>query len=166
MKLALSPQEAWQPLPAGEWDEDAARHLLRRAGWSARPAEVARTLADGLVPTLERLFPATPPAMPTPPSVVAIEEDTPEFAAKVRAAPPVERRELYRLARERSRNALFDLTPSGCSMPAGPTTPPARNGPSSWATSTWSPRRRCRTRRCSTATRKRCAPTAPARRRN
>ncbi|HZL46260.1 MAG TPA: DUF1800 domain-containing protein, partial [Opitutaceae bacterium] len=61
MKLALSPQEAWQPLPAGEWDEDAARHLLRRAGWSARPAEVARTLADGLVPTLERLFPATPP---------------------------------------------------------------------------------------------------------
>ena len=110
MKLALSPQEAWQPLPAGEWDEDAARHLLRRAGWSARPAEVARTLADGLVPTLERLFPATPPAMPTPPSVVAIEEDTPEFAAKVRAAPPAGRRELYRLARERSRNALFDLT--------------------------------------------------------
>jgi uncharacterized protein (DUF1800 family) len=41
---------------------------------------------------------------------VALEEDTPEFAAKIRAAAPAERRELYQQARERSRNALLDLT--------------------------------------------------------
>jgi len=110
MKLTLTPSEAWQPLPAGEWNEAAALHLLRRTGWSAQTPEVDRALADGLDVTLQRLFPATPPAMPTPSSIVALEEDTPEFAAKIRAAALPERRELYQQVRERSRNALLDLT--------------------------------------------------------
>jgi uncharacterized protein (DUF1800 family) len=110
MKLALGPQDAWQPLPAREWNEDAARHLLRRVGWSAPPAEVARALQDGLAPTLERLFPAALPPMPLPAAVAALEEDTPDFVAKVRAAAPAERREILQQAREKSRNALLDLT--------------------------------------------------------
>ena len=110
MKLALSPQEAWQPLRAGEWNEAAARHLLRRVAWSAQPAEVARALQDGLAVTLARLFPAQPRPMPTPPSVRELEEDTPAFARQLRAAAPEERRELARQARERSREALLDLT--------------------------------------------------------
>ena len=110
MKLALSPQEAWQPLRAGEWNEAAARHLLRRVAWSAQPAEVARALQDGLAVTLARLFPAQPRPMPTPPSVMELEEDTPAFARQLRAAAPEERRELARQARERSREALLDLT--------------------------------------------------------
>jgi uncharacterized protein (DUF1800 family) len=110
MNLALTPEEAWQPLPATEWDEAAAGHLLRRIGWSAQPPEVARALEDGLARTLQRQFPATPPALPTPPSVVALEEDTPEFAEQIRAAAPAERRVLNQQARERSRNALLDLT--------------------------------------------------------
>jgi len=52
-------------------------HLFRRTGWSAQTPEVDRALADGLDATLQRLFPATPPALPTPPSIVALEEDTP-----------------------------------------------------------------------------------------
>jgi len=110
MNLALAPSEAWQPLPKAEWDEAAAQHLLRRIGWSAQPAEVARALQEGLAGTLQRHFPATPPALPTPPSVVEIEEDTPEFADQIKAAAPAERRALYQQARERSRNALLDLT--------------------------------------------------------
>jgi len=110
MNFSLTPSEAWQPLPAVEWDEAAARHLLRRTGWSAQTPEVDRALTDGLDATLQRLFPATPPALPTPPSIVALEEDTPEFGAKIRAAAPAERRELYQQARERSRSALLDLT--------------------------------------------------------
>ena len=110
MKLALSPLEAWQPLPAGEWNEAAARHLLRRVAWSAPPGEVARALREGLAAALERLFPAAPPLMPTPPSVVTLEEDTPAFARKLAAATPENRRELLRQARERSRDALLDLT--------------------------------------------------------
>ena len=110
MKLALSPQEAWQSLPAGDWNAGAARHLLRRVAWSAPPAEVARALRDGLTATLARLFPAEPPSMPAPPAVVELEEDTPAFARKLRAAAPAARRELFRQARERSREALLDLT--------------------------------------------------------
>ena len=34
----LSPTEAWKPLPAVEWNEAAARHLLQRIGFSATPA--------------------------------------------------------------------------------------------------------------------------------
>ena len=43
---------AWQPLPAAQWDEAAARHLLQRIGFSATPAETARTLKDGPAATL------------------------------------------------------------------------------------------------------------------
>jgi uncharacterized protein (DUF1800 family) len=66
-KPRLSSAEAWQPLPAAEWDLDAARHLLRRAGWTAQPAEAGRAHKDGLAATLERLFPAKPVPFPAPP---------------------------------------------------------------------------------------------------
>ena len=38
----LTPAEAWQPLPAAEWDHAAARHLALRLGYSAAPALVAK----------------------------------------------------------------------------------------------------------------------------
>ncbi len=47
--------EPWQPRP-GEWDRAAALHLFRRAGFGARPAELELALAEGLEPTLARLF--------------------------------------------------------------------------------------------------------------
>ena len=110
MKIARNPQDAWQPLPPNEWNEDAARHLLRRVGWSAQPPEVARAIKDGLNPTLDRLVPFELPAMPVPQSVAELEEDTPDYAAKVRAAAPADRRAIFQKAREQSRDALLDLT--------------------------------------------------------
>jgi uncharacterized protein (DUF1800 family) len=71
-KPRLSPVEAWQPLPSVEWDLDAARHLLRRAGWTARPADVARAHKEGLVATLDRLFPAKAVPFPPPPALDAL----------------------------------------------------------------------------------------------
>lgn len=56
MKLdALRP---WRPAP-GEWNEAAAAHLLRRAGFGGRPAERALALAEGPERTLERLLAGT-----------------------------------------------------------------------------------------------------------
>ena len=110
MKIALSPQDAWQPLPPNEWNEDAARHLLRRVGWSAQPPEVARAMQEGLGPTLERLFPEPIPALPLPSAVAELEEDMPDFRARVRAAAPGDRRAIFQKAREQSREALQDLT--------------------------------------------------------
>lgn len=62
----LDPREAWQPLPPSAWNAELARHLLRRAGWAARPDEVARATNDGLAVTLQRLFPVAPEALPRP----------------------------------------------------------------------------------------------------
>ena len=60
---SLSPAVAWQTLPATRWDEAAARHLLQRIGFSARPEAVARTLRDGPIASVERCF-AQMPAFP------------------------------------------------------------------------------------------------------
>lgn len=48
--------EPWKPSRAEPWDRAAAAHLLRRAGFGARPADLARAVEEGLERTLERLF--------------------------------------------------------------------------------------------------------------
>jgi uncharacterized protein (DUF1800 family) len=110
IRPGLPPQDAWQPLPAAGWDEDAARHLLRRTGWSARPDDVRRALGDGLPATLERLFPVPPTSMARPGLIDGLDDDTPAFTEKIRAAAGDEKRRLRREARERSRTALQDFS--------------------------------------------------------
>jgi uncharacterized protein (DUF1800 family) len=120
MKLALSPLEAWQPLPAGEWNADNARHLLRRAGWTALPAEVARATIDGLTATLDRLFPEQPLLLPKPRMIARLEEDAPAFAEKTRTLTGDEKRAAERQARERSQMAVQDLTIKWLQLAARP----------------------------------------------
>lgn len=110
MKPALSPLAAWQPLPAAEWDAAAARHLLRRAGWSALPAEVDRATRDGLDATLDRLFPEQPTFLAKPRLISRLEEEAAAFAEKLRTTAGDARRALDRQARERSQLAIQDLT--------------------------------------------------------
>jgi uncharacterized protein (DUF1800 family) len=110
MQPALSPQEAWQKLPANEWNADAAGHLLRRAGWTAQPAEIERATKDGLTVTLERIFPAEPILLPKPRMVSRLEADAPAYAQKIRTLTGEEKRVVERQARERSQMALYDLT--------------------------------------------------------
>ncbi len=110
MALSLNPQEAWQPLPATEWNADAARHLLRRAGWTAQPDEVARAVRSGLTVTLDRLFPAEPALMPKPRMVVRLEQDAPAFARDFQKLSGEERLRAQREVQERQRIALQDLS--------------------------------------------------------
>ncbi len=110
MKLDLSPQSAWQPLPANLWNEDAARHLLRRAGWAAQPAEVSRLMNEGLKAGLERLFPAKPNAFPEPRLIANTRETNQDYTKKIRDAESREQRQvLQREQRERQQKALQDL---------------------------------------------------------
>ncbi|MFT3782041.1 MAG: DUF1800 domain-containing protein [Nibricoccus sp.] len=104
-----SASEAWQPLPPDQWDEAAARHLLFRTTWSAQPAEVTRATKEGLQPTLNRLFPPQAEPFPTPKLVADLQEDTPEFTQKIRAATPEEKRMLQKEARDRSQQAFSDM---------------------------------------------------------
>lgn len=108
MATTLTPTEAWEPLPAAQWDASAAAHLLRRTGWSATPAETARVTADGLAPTLDRLFPTNPSTIAKPDSVANLREYAPEYVRKLAAAHPEEKRRLQKEARERSQQALQD----------------------------------------------------------
>jgi len=83
---ALTPTEAWQPLPTAQWNVEAARHLLRRTGWTAKPAEVDRVLKDGLAATLNRLFPTSAAPFPPPASIMAISEKVTAAQAEMGAA--------------------------------------------------------------------------------
>ncbi len=110
MTLSLSPEQAWAPLPATAWDEAAACHLMRRAGWTARPDDVARALQEGLPATLDRLFPPQAPAFTKPGSIKRLEEIAPDLLRRSREASAEERMRLQRELRERSQAALQDLS--------------------------------------------------------
>lgn len=121
---SLSPQEAWQPLPARDWDEAAARHLLLRLGWTAPAAETARALQDGPAATVARAF-ARRPEFPPPPLIAKLEEDFPEFRRKLTGANEQERRRAAREGRERSREALAEFTIQWLQLAAQPENAPA-----------------------------------------
>jgi len=55
--VQLSP---FVPGKDGAWDERAARHLLRRAGFGSTKADVDRAVKQGVSATVERLFAETP----------------------------------------------------------------------------------------------------------
>ena len=109
--LNLNPHEAWLPLPASQWNAATARHLLRRAAWSAQPDDVDRAVADGLDATLDRLFPARPVPFPRPASIERTLQDAKEIQAKMRAATTADqKRALGMEQRNRWRLAIQDMT--------------------------------------------------------
>ncbi|MBE7540453.1 MAG: DUF1800 domain-containing protein [Opitutaceae bacterium] len=111
MQPPLSPTQAWEPLPKSQWNEETARHLLRRAGWSAHPEAVARAVSEGLAGTLDRLFPAKPPAFERPRLVRDERERATDFRERAKAAPTeMQRREIAREHREVSRLANIELS--------------------------------------------------------
>lgn len=101
MTPALLPDQAWQPLPADQWTAELARHLLRRAGWTATPPEVERAVKDGLPATLTRLFPPNPPPFTPPPFLADGMRRVQDLRQRARETPDIEqRREFERDARE------------------------------------------------------------------
>lgn len=104
-----APVDVWQPLPANEWNADAARHLFRRAAWTALPEDVDRAVEEGLPKTLDRLFPAHATPLPKPKLVLGIEDDEAAFAEKIKAADEVQKRELRSQMRNRFQLAYQDL---------------------------------------------------------
>jgi uncharacterized protein (DUF1800 family) len=109
MTSLQNPEQVWNPLPPSEWNESAARHLLRRVGWSAKSDEVARVHAEGIQKTLDRIFPAMVAPLPKANSIAKFEMEAPELRKKAQAASGIERRMLQRDLRERSQAALQDL---------------------------------------------------------
>ena len=115
MKVPLTPAEAWHPLPTSAWNPEAAAHLLRRAAWTAQPAEVERATREGLAATLDRLFPAEPPFQSKPVSVSRAEETAAGQMRKIQQmsqASADERIRTQREIQERARQAIDGTTSS------------------------------------------------------
>lgn len=110
MTPSLTPQDAWQPLPAAEWTADTARHLLRRAGWTAPNEEVERATRDGLTATLDRLFPEPAPRFEKPRVVARFEENALTLLQRLQAKSAEERMRTQRELQERGRVAIQELT--------------------------------------------------------
>ena len=110
MNSALTPAEAWQPLPAGEWNAEAARHLLRRAGWTARPEEVDRAVRDGLAATLDLLFPPEPVLLMKPRMIARLEADAPKLTQNTQQMMGDDKLRAQREVQERGRLAVQDLS--------------------------------------------------------
>lgn len=110
MNPSLAPRDAWTPLPATEWNAAAARHLLRRTGWSARPGDVDRAVADGLAATLARLFPEVIPAWSKPRLVSRYETIAPEMQRNAAKGPTEDRQRAQRELQDRARVGLQELS--------------------------------------------------------
>lgn len=110
MQPTLRPAEAWQPLPPDEWRAATAAHLLRRAGWTARPGDVDRAVTEGMKATVDRLFPTGVARFPAPPLIAKLAQDAPEIARRLKSAAPAELHRIQREGRERSQVALQDMS--------------------------------------------------------
>lgn len=122
MTLSHPPAQAWQRLPSSAWNADTARHLLRRAGWSARPADVDRATREGLDATLERLFPAEPELLPKPAAIERLQRESPALQRELRGKHGEERFLAARKIQERQRLALEDLSNQWLQFAASPRT--------------------------------------------
>lgn len=110
MAFSFPPDQAWLPLPAAQWNAESARHLLRRAGWTALPEDVDRAVREGLDPTLDRLFPERPPYFAKPAAVARLQAEMPAMLRQIRQAKGMERRELQRNRLQHGRMALQNMS--------------------------------------------------------
>ena len=109
---SVSVENAWKPLPASEWNEENARHLLNRVGWTASPSRVKQAVQDGLIKTLENVFPldAMTNGITRPPSVVKFEYEESQLQSSLKnAGSPEERAKIRREIQNKERNAIQDL---------------------------------------------------------
>jgi uncharacterized protein (DUF1800 family) len=109
--FSQTPDHAWLPLADSDWNADAARHLLRRAGWTATKDAVDRAQSEGLALTLNRLFPEEPALFPEPEAIARFAADAPDYAARERAADtPEAKRMLQRERREHAQTAVQEMS--------------------------------------------------------
>jgi uncharacterized protein (DUF1800 family) len=101
------PDRAWQPFDTRRWDEGAARHLLRRLGFSATPVATAQALREGPAMTVRRAFAVVRP-MPMPEKLADLSEDGEKMREKIRTLTPEERREFVQELRRMSEGAMRD----------------------------------------------------------
>lgn len=92
-----------------KFDAPAARHLLRRLGYSASPDAVAQALKTGAGATIENAFAKHRP-LPRPEDIAEFDEESSEVRKKLRGLGPEERKELLNEIRKRGQRVFTDYS--------------------------------------------------------
>ncbi len=104
----LTSSEAWSPLPASEWNEDNAKHLLRRIGFSA-PAETVKTsLNVGMDKTIQNAF-ASATVMPPPEGLRETIDSYRDLRLRQGSMSEMERRTERQMLQKKNRELVVDL---------------------------------------------------------
>ncbi len=106
-----APEKAWLAFDTRRWDENCAKHLLRRMGYSATPAATALALREGPELTVRRGF-ATVRPMPMPKKLENLTEESEEVRTKLKSLTPEERKEFLKDLRRKNEGALQDFAVS------------------------------------------------------
>lgn len=107
---SISVKEAWLSLSNEEWSYNAARHLLRRAGWTAHPKEVEKIYQLGLKEALNYLFPLEPVSYKKPDSLVKFVEEESNLENKIRDLTGLDKVKARRELQNKQRGIINDLT--------------------------------------------------------
>ncbi|MFO0837826.1 MAG: DUF1800 domain-containing protein [Phycisphaerae bacterium] len=105
--LAQPGRNALAPLPADQWDTQAAAHLLRRAGFGGTPAQIAELAKLGLNGAVDSLieFQQTEYDCPPPP-IESMTRENPADPKMVRALSEAERQEFQQKQRQAERRTF------------------------------------------------------------
>ena len=101
----LTPETAWEPLPAEEWTMEAARHLAARLGFSINPALVAKVHEWGPAGTLGQLLGSIEP-FGTRTEVAAMRERMGERYQEMEGSDPREKREMRQMLQKENRETF------------------------------------------------------------
>jgi uncharacterized protein (DUF1800 family) len=110
----------WSPLPASDWNEATARHLLTRAGWSASQEDLNRAIDEGMEKTFNRLFPAGIVPFSRPPKVEAIRTGEIELENRLANATQDEKKIERREFRQRFQSGYQELVSKWLTFAAQP----------------------------------------------
>lgn len=101
------PAVAFNSISIAKFDAAAARHLLRRMGYSATPKALETAMRVGADATVRSAFAKEHP-MAKPAELTEYDEEQGDFRKKLRGLPEKERKELMDEARRKGRQAFTD----------------------------------------------------------
>lgn len=105
----LEPAQAWLPLKESGWNEGAARHLLRRIGFSVRPEALKIAMEEGLGPAIRQAFAGAKVMKPTD-SLQEVAEDYRTMRQRQEGLPEKERRKIRQAMNRKRRTTMEEIT--------------------------------------------------------
>lgn len=105
----IEPSQAWLPLEKSGWNEGAARHLLRRIGFSVRPEALKKAMEEGMGPAIRQAFAGAKVMKPTE-SLREVAEGYRTMRQRQEGLPEKERRKIRQAMNRKRRATLEEIT--------------------------------------------------------